>query len=290
MDESRLVIIGGSGVTDSPTFKDAEWKMVDTGIEGYSNGVVHYQQSENVAFIPRHGRNHEYSPSRVNYKANVMAAHLLGAKAIIATSAVGSFRDSIPLGSLVVASDYIDLTGRDDNFFGVGFTVHAGSKPAFSQELREILTRSGKSYFLRTSGAVYCCIPGDRFGTVAEGRLRSQPLGKAPGPGVVGMTVCPEAALAQQAGLHYAVACFPVDMDTDANHEGQTLEVMRELSKPECVPAYIDEVVRRTLDSMDRLKPLDQLEGNIIDAGGPPDSAPDSIRRLATRLKELSCK
>ena len=91
MDRNKIAIIGGSGVKDAPTFKNNEWKLVDTFYSnGFGDGKVEYQESDEVIFIPRHGHTKNFGPSRTQYGANLIAAKALGAKVVIATSAVGS--------------------------------------------------------------------------------------------------------------------------------------------------------------------------------------------------------
>ena len=283
----KVAIIGGSGVKDSPTFKDALWSEIDTAYRTTNHsGVINYQSSKDgVIFIPRHGKWPEiYGPSAINYAANLIAAKKLGAEAIVATSAVGSLQRLIRVESLVILEDYIDETGRNQNLYGVGFVVHVVRNPPFSPALREILCQVGQQFKERFKGvhekATCVVIPGDAFGTPAEGKRRSQYAD------IVGMTICPEAVMAQQLGLHYAVAAFPVDADFDANHEGATLEVMNRMSEAHRVPAFIDEVVKRVL-AVD-LGPVPGLKGNIIN-GNFRHIANPTLRATAEELVERYC-
>ena len=287
----KVAIIGGSGINDAPTFQGVEWKCLETNVlNGYGDGKIWYQENREVVFIPRHGghpeSNPRYSPSRTQYAANLVAAKMLGAQFVIGMSAVGSLRpDSIGIGSLVIPDDYIDESGRDDNIFEKGIVIHANPRPAFSPSLREILlgcAKEMKDQFPEIhEEAVYVTIPGDRFGTAAEGKKRALYAH------VVGMTGCPEAAMAVQLNLHYALVAFPVDVDSDANHEGQTLEVMRRLSSSEKVPAYVDRVIKRVL----KLEPtlLPQLKGNII-PGDLNLIENVVLRQAASELIEMYCR
>jgi len=288
----KVALIGGSGISDSPGFKDLEWKQFGTGIYRGPNadGIVYYQErSDGVVFIPRHGvSERRYGPAQTQYAANIVAAKMLGASVVIATSAVGSLhRDRIPLESLVVPDDFNDETGRDDNLFGFGMVVHANPRPAFSPELRHILIEEAKKgrYFRKVvEQGTYICIPGDRFGTTAEGKKRAKYAH------IVGMTACPEAALAIQAGLHYAVAAFPVDYDLDANHEGQTLQVMGRLSQPNRVPAYIERVIERAKIFAADTPLLPQLKGNIIPIKNVHQIENENLRAIAQELMEKYCQ
>jgi 5'-methylthioadenosine phosphorylase len=288
----KVALIGGSGISDSPGFKDLEWKQFGTGIYRgpKADGIVYYQErSDGVVFIPRHGiPERRYGPAQTQYAANIVAAKMLGASVVIATSAVGSyFPNQIPLESIVVVDSFVDETGRDDNLFGFGLVVHANPRPAFSPDLRQILIEEAKQrrYFKKVvEQGTYVCIPGDRFGTTAEGKKRAKYAH------IVGMTACPEAALAIQAGLHYAVAAFPVDYDLDANHEGQTLQVMGRLSQPNRVPAYLERVIEQAKVFAADAPFLPQLKGNIIPIKNVNQIENEKLRAIAQELMKKYCQ
>jgi 5'-methylthioadenosine phosphorylase len=293
--EHKVVILGGSGVEDSPLFNGVEWKSINTQLQvGVGDGVVPYQEQDSIIFIPRHGgvKDHpRYAPSATQYKANILAARVLGANTIIATSAVGSLNSRMRVGQVVVPHDYLDETGRSDTFFEKGVVVHASPRPAFSEDVQEILTYIVEESIGRLGfradeihdGGVYCTISGNRFGTESEGNKRSQYAD------LVGMTVCPEAALAMELGMHYAVACFVVDMDHDANHDGGTRKVMEELSQPEKVPAYITHVAQAAKVFAQTAPPLEQLKGNVI-PGNPKYIENEDLRAIARELMNTYCK
>lgn len=285
----KIAIIGGSGVQDSPRFQCLEWKQLGTDIirGEHADGIVYYQERDDgVIFIPRHGvPERRYGPAQTQYAANIAAVQSLGASVVIATSAVGSLRADIPLESLVIPDNVVDETGRDDNLFGFGLVVHANPRPAFSQQLREILIEEAQgNYFTQVVlGGIYVCIPGDRFGTTAEGKRRAQYAD------IVGQTICPEFAMAIQAGLHYAVAAFPVDFDTDANHEHGTLAVMERLSQPHRVPAYLGRVIERAKAFAENPPLLSQLKGNIIPATNLHQIKNEYLRAIARELMQKYC-
>lgn len=291
-ENPTIAFIGGSGVKDSPFLEEAKWDFVKTNVaRGTGNdGTVWYQRAGNVVFIPRHGRHDgEYklrrSPNNTQYAANIVAAYALGARVVVATSAVGSLNSGIKPESVVVPHDYIDESGRDDNLFGNGIVVHTSPRPAFSEGLRGILLGCANEIpdFEVHDGGIYVTIPGDRFGTAAEGKKRA---GYAD---LVGMTCNPEAPLAMQAGMHYAMAAFPVDMDLDANHEGGTMEIMGRMSEPHIIPAYMAAVAKKTTEFARDAPPLEQLRGNII----PVDLAQVSnlkLRKIAEHLHQTYCR
>ncbi|MBN1544499.1 MTAP family purine nucleoside phosphorylase [Candidatus Woesearchaeota archaeon] len=289
MDNCKTLLLGGSGIDDMPSFRDLEWNACRTGYATpYSDGVVWYKERDDgIIFIPRHGmKGRRFGPSRTQYAANLMAARLLGVRFVIATSAVGSMhKRSVKVGSLFVPSDYVDETGRDDNLFGSGIIVHANPHPAFSEGLRRVLKKAYAEHRDVFSGELgegtYVCIPGDRFGTRAEGRKRAD-YGD-----VVGMTVCPEASMALQLAMHYAVAAFPVDYNFDANHGAQTEKVMKGLFRPEGVPRYLEDVVGE-VKCLAYLPP-DQLVNNIIvDDPGRIDNR--FLRSIADDIIRMYCE
>ncbi len=285
--DGKLAIIGGSGINDSPEFRDAEWQIVETiHSNGFGNGRVEYQESDGVIFFPRHGR-HEtvrYSPSTTQYGANLIAARMLGATTVVAFSCVGSLKEHIRVKDLVVPDDFWDDSRRDDNLFGVGLVVHANPNPAFSEGLRRILFSESFGLFPSVhQTAVYVTIPGDRFGTRAEGRMRSQYAD------IVGMTLSPEASMAMQLGMHYACAAFPVDRNTDANHEGETVRIMHEMGP--AVQRYVHALLPPAKEFARDPPKLAQLLGNIIP--GKMERVPGycpALGRIAEELVQKYCR
>ncbi|MBI4453074.1 hypothetical protein HY636_00350 [Candidatus Woesearchaeota archaeon] len=255
-------------------------------------GVIEYKEKDGVIFIPRHGHSVRYGPSCSQYAANLIAAKALGANVVIATSAVGSLRSqTIKLEDLVVPHDYVDESGRNDNIWGVGLVIHFNPRPAFSEGLRKILIECAKegAYFNNVhEHGVYVTIPGDRFSSSAEGMKRSTYAD------IIGMTANPEAQFAMQLGLEYAVAAFPVDYDSDANHEQGTLEIMRRLSEPHRVPVYLSNVIQRTKDYVAEwytrgTKSIDQLNGGLIPCNlGLIQNS--HLRKIAEELVRTYCR
>ncbi|AJF60973.1 TPA: hypothetical protein HA239_04570 [Candidatus Woesearchaeota archaeon] len=240
MAENRVVVIGGSGVHDSPGFKEAVWETLDLGTP---YGRIEYQEREDgVVFIPRHGHNVKYAPHLTQYIENSLAAAHLG-DVVIATSAVGTYHpEKIKVKGLVIPDDYIDMTtGRKSDPYGEGITVHANPRPAFTEEVRKILLESGKKHSHAfngvTDGGTYLTMDGSRFGTRAEGNMRAYYADLA------GMTCNPEAEIMMYLDMPYALAAFVVDEDVDADHELSTMAVMKELSQPDKVPAFIETAI-----------------------------------------------
>src|SRR3989338_6102899 len=260
----KIAIIGGSGIKDSPQFRDVEWKSFDTKYSnGWGDGIVDYQQNDEVIFIPRHGRDEtcRYLPSRAQYGANLIAAKELCATVVVAISAVGSLVREINVRDLVIPNDQKNDSGRDSNFYGVGFGIHGNPmKPSpFSEAVRTALIEEGNLHFQQVhKHGVYVTIPGDFFGTPIEGRTRAQYAE------IVGMTLFPEVEMAIQLDLHYGCAAIPVDNNLDASHEDSTIRNMTELS--EVVPAFVSGAIKRLRPLAADPPKLEQLMGNIIPA------------------------
>ncbi|HDM92508.1 MAG TPA: S-methyl-5'-thioinosine phosphorylase [Candidatus Korarchaeota archaeon] len=203
-------IIGGSGFYE--LLEEPQRLLVDTpfGQVKISVGVL---EGREVAFIARHGERHEIPPFMVNYRANILALRMLGVVRILATNAVGAINPELTPGTIVIPDDFIDFTKcRATTFYDgktkirvgdriVGGVVHVSMTPStYCPELRRVLLEAGKELGLEVvDGGVYVCAEGNRFETPAEIRAF-----RVLGGDVVGMTGCPEAALAREVAACYA--------------------------------------------------------------------------------------
>ncbi|MFZ9098622.1 MAG: 5'-methylthioadenosine phosphorylase, partial [Burkholderiaceae bacterium] len=126
MTEASVGIIGGSGVYDLDGLQNPRWVSVDTPFGQPSDDLLlGTLDGVSLAFLPRHGRGHRYTPSTVNYRANVWALKSLGVHSVVSLSAVGSLREDIAPGTLVLVDQFIDRThGRVGSFFGPGLVAH----------------------------------------------------------------------------------------------------------------------------------------------------------------------
>ncbi len=212
---------------------------------------------------------------------------MLGANVVIGTSAVGSLNEDIHVEDLVIPDDYIDESNRYDNVFGKGIIVHANPIPAFSISLRDVLEGAAyehaKAFNHIHMTGTYICIPGDRFGTGAEGFKRAEYAH------IVGMTLCPKAAIAIQLNMHYACAAFVVDNNYDANHSSGTLEVMHRLSQPESVPAFMETAIEKAKIFAEDPGPVYQLKGNVI-PGNTNRIINPHLRKIAKELIKQYCE
>ena len=208
---SRLGVIGGSGLYDMPGLTDVHRVCVETPYGLPSDDVVTGTlEGTRTAFLPRHGRGHRFTPSEVNYRANIWALKKLGCDFVVSVSAVGSMKESIPPGMLVVVDQFIDRTvARPRTFFGDGLVGHVPFGDPVCETLRKMLLASARATKAPVQdGGTYICIEGPTFSTKAESRLF-----RTWGVDVIGMTNMPEARLAREAGMSYATLALATDYD-----------------------------------------------------------------------------
>jgi 5'-methylthioadenosine phosphorylase len=206
-----LAVIGGSGVYELEEANQREVFEVETPF-GRPSGAVHKSRigQTDVLFLARHGVGHVYSPTSVPYRANVFALKELGATHLISLSAVGSLREELAPRSIVIPDQIIDRTvQRQHSFFGSGVVAHVGLAEPFCTHLRAALGGAAElvGRAVRRDGT-YVCIEGPQFSTRAESRLY-----RSWGATVIGMTAMPEARLAREAGLCYAMLAMVTDYD-----------------------------------------------------------------------------
>src|SRR5829696_8656040 len=206
-----LAVIGGSGVYHLEDADQREIIEVETPF-GRASGPVHKTRIDqtDVLFLARHGRGHVYSPTSVPYRANVFALRKLGATHLISLSAVGSLRDELPPRSLVTPDQIIDRTvHRQHTFFESGVVAHVGLAEPFCTCLRASLGEAAAlANHPARGGGTYLCIEGPQFSTRAESQLY-----RSWGATVIGMTAMPEARLAREAGLCFAMLAMVTDYD-----------------------------------------------------------------------------
>ena len=206
-----LAVIGGSGVYDLEGVEQHEIIEVVTPF-GPASGPVHKTRisGKDILFLARHGVGHVYSPTTVPYRANVFGLKELGATHLLSLSAVGSLWEELPPRALVTPDQIIDRTvHREHSFFGSGVVAHVGLAEPFCGDLRAAMGEAAELVgrpVLRDG--TYVCIEGPQFSTRAESRLY-----RSWGAAVIGMTAMPEARLAREAGLCYAMLAMVTDYD-----------------------------------------------------------------------------
>lgn len=226
-----LGVIGGSGLYDIPAITDKETVEIDTPFGSPSSPIViGTLGGRRVAFLARHGIGHWISPSEVNYRANIYALKKLGAPSIVSISACGSLRADYVPGDIVIPDQLFDFTRiRPRSFFGEGLVVHVGVADPFctdlSSQLHQAVVKAGANVHM---GGTLITIEGPRFSTKAESNTF-----RAWGMSIIGMTACPEAFLAREAGICYATMAHVTDYDVwHVSEEAVSVEmVVRTLMK-----------------------------------------------------------
>ncbi len=212
MEKSNLIgVIGGSGFYKLDGLKVIDQKVVETPYGMPSSPyIIGTYEGKTIAFLARHGLNHQYIPSDVNYQANIYGFKLLGVEEIYSFSAVGSLQELYKPGDFVIIDQFFDRTKkRLDTFFGGGVVAHVGfGQPVCPVMRQRILTASKGLDVAVHDGGAYVCMEGPAFSTLAES-LFYQRQGFA----VIGMTNLTEAKLAREAEICYASIAMVTDYD-----------------------------------------------------------------------------
>ncbi|SDU18832.1 S-methyl-5'-thioadenosine phosphorylase [Desulfobacula phenolica] len=209
----KIGIIGGSGLDDPDILKDPEKLDISTEYGVPSSFLLSGKINDvETVILSRHGRNHQFSPTQVNNRANIKALQHAGVTHIIATTACGSLREQIDRGHLVVLDQFIDFTRFRKNTFADSFengAVHTAMAHPFDEGLRKKLYETAKKLDLEVhdKGCVVT-IEGPRFSTVAESKMF-----RIWGADVINMSTAPEAMLANEAGIPYAAVAMSTDYD-----------------------------------------------------------------------------
>jgi 5'-methylthioadenosine phosphorylase len=215
----QIGVIGGSGLYDMPEISDKTTQSLDTPFGRPSGDVViGTLRGKRVAFLPRHGLGHVYSPSAVPYRANIYALKSLGVRYIISVSACGSLREDFAPGDIVIPDQVYDNTRaeRGRSFFDKDLVAHVSVADPFCSELSEVLFQaSQKAGATVHRGGTFVTIEGPRFSTRGESQIFRQ-LGCS----IVGMTACPEVFLAREAEIGYATMAHITDYDVWHKEEG----------------------------------------------------------------------
>jgi 5'-methylthioadenosine phosphorylase len=223
MTRTVLGIIGGSGVYDMDGLKDAHWGRVTSPWGAPSDELLFGRLSAvDMIFLPRHGRGHVHSPTSINYRANIDALKRAGATDIISVSACGSLREDLSPGTFVIADQFIDRThAREKSFFGPGFVAHVSMAHPVCPKLAGALFEAAREEGINCAkGGTYLAMEGPQFSTLAESNLY-----RSWGCSVIGMTAMPEAKLAREAELPYAIVAMVTDYDCwHEEHEHVTVD------------------------------------------------------------------
>ena len=212
MDAIHIGVIGGSGLYDMPELSDVEERRIDTPFGPPSDAIrIGTLAGQRVAFIARHGRGHVHTPTEVPYRANIFALKTLGVQQVISVSACGSLRESKAPGHVVVPDQLVDWTrdNRGRSFFGDGLVVHVSAADPFCANLSAMIADAvAEAGGTVHRGGTFITSEGPRFATRAESALY-----RSWGYDIIGMTTSPEAFLAREAEMCYAVMAHVTDYD-----------------------------------------------------------------------------
>ncbi len=231
MENIEYGIIGGSGLYQMPGFEQAQRVTLKTPFGDPSDAyVVGTTSGRRVAFLPRHGEGHRILPSELNFRANIYGFKLLGARAILSASAVGSLQQKYRPGDILIPDQFVDRTRhRPDTFFGDGIVAHVSFADPFCPRLRAQLLDACRKLDLPVhDGGTYLCMEGPQFSTRAESDLY-----RSWGMDVIGMTNLQEAKLAREAEICYATMALVTDYDCwHPDHDSVRIEdVLRILNQ-----------------------------------------------------------
>ena len=280
---AEIGIIGGSGLYEIDGLHQVKRVTLATPFGSPSSPVVLGQlDGVRVAFLSRHGRGHRLSPSEINYRANVYALKAIGVRRVISVSAVGSMKDSVKPGDVVLPDQFIDLTKRRfSTFFEGGVVAHVAFGDPVCASLATSLLGAGRSVgAIVHQGGTYLCMEGPQFSTKAESNLYRQW-----GVSVIGMTNMPEAKLAREAELCYATVALVTDYDCWHEIEGPvTVEaILATLCANVALAKRLLRAAVKSAASVTSCPCQQALEHAIVTA---PDRIPAGLRRKLALLTE----
>ena len=262
MAEELIGVIGGSGLGDGLVehIKGAESWEIDTPFGKPSGPImVGWLGARKVAFINRHGLGHTLCPSEVPYAANVFALKKLGVTTLIASAAVGSLQQDIAPKELVVVDQFIDKTfRRQSSFFADLGAVHCEFSHPCCERLRRRIVETAKDISAVTHDkGTYVCMEGPQFSTRAESLMHRQWGGD-----LIGMTAMPEAKLAREAQMCYALIALASDYDCWKEHDSS-------IGKHELLKEIIGNLTAATANAIELIKVVLSIDGDLCDDSCP---------------------
>jgi len=223
--QAKIGIIGGSGLYEMEGISEVEEIRITTPFGEPSDAIALGSfEGVRIAFVPRHGRGHRLSPSEIPAKANIYALKSLGVERIISVTAVGSLKEEIVPPDLVIPDQLIDRTkGRDSTFFADGIVAHIAFAEPFCPVLSQVLFQAATKAEAKVhKGGIHLAMEGPQFSTRAESQLY-----RFWGAHIISMTVLPEAKLAREAEMCYAVLAIVTDCDCwHPSYESVTTEII----------------------------------------------------------------
>ena len=281
-------IIGGSGLYEIEGLEDAQWIAIDTPWGEPSDEILcGTLGGVKVRFLPRHGRGHPITPTELNARANIDALKRAGCTDIVAISAVGSLREELEPGRFAVVDQFIDRTfARPSTFFTSGFVTHVSMADPTCERLSEMCAKALSACKGKVAvGATYLAMEGPQFSTRAESRMYRQW-----GADIIGMTGMPEAKLAREAELPYALVGMVTDYDCWREDDAvDVAEVVKQMGENgELARAMVVKLIE-SLPKKRKASPIDTvLDTAVITA--PEEQDPDVMAKLDAVGKRLFAK
>ena len=279
-------VIGGSGLYRLDALEESEWLPVSSAFGKPSDEILFGRIGDlNLRFLPRHGRGHRIPPGEINARANIDALKRSGCTDILAISAIGSLQEHLAPGQFVAVDQFIDrTTGRPSSFFGEGLTAHVSMAdpvcPRLSAMAADAVEASGGTV---ARGGTYLAMEGPQFSTRAESRLYRQR-----GADVIGMTAMPEARLAREAELPYALLGMVTDYDCWRG-EGEAVDIGEVVAQMRANGDLARRTVERFVAALPPRRepsPIDTaLDGAVLTA--PDARDPDMLIRLEAIMARM---
>lgn len=254
MREARIGIIGGSGLYEMEGLTGLKETKVKTPFGDPSDKfILGALKGIPLVFLPRHGKGHRILPTEINFRANIYGMKKLGVERIISVSAVGSMKEDIRPGDIVIPDQFYDHTKRRiSTFFGEGIVAHVGMADPVCPDLSSILYNAGASVGTTLhKGGTYLCIEGPQFSTKGESYIY-----RKWGVDVIGMTNVTEAKLAREAEICYATLALVTDYDCwHESEEAVTVEAVIKVLKQnvETAKRIIKEAILKVTEKRDCL-------------------------------------
>lgn len=265
-------IIGGSGLYAIEGLEDAQWIAIESPWGKPSDEVLCGRIGDvRVRFLPRHGRGHPISPSELNSRANIDVLKRAGCTDLLAISAVGSLREEIEPGRFAIVEQFIDrTTRRESSFFGSGLVAHVSMADPVCPRLSEMMAKAIKGAKGKVAtGATYLAMEGPQFSTRAESRMYREW-----GADVIGMTAMPEAKLAREAELPYALIGMVTDYD--CWRDGEAVDVGQVVAQMQINSQLARDAVVKFINALPagrQASPIDHaLEDAVITAPDKHDA------------------
>ena len=260
----KIAVIGGSGLYDINNPSEAEELNIVTPWGETSDSILKTEEEgHDIYFLSRHGRGHLIAPSEINFRANIYALKFLGVDWIISVSAVGSLKENIPPGMIILPDQFLDFTkNRESTFFSEGIVAHVPMAKPVSEVLSNALKDACDVLDIPCGfGGTYVCIEGPQFSSLAESNFY-----RSLDADVIGMTNMPEAKLAREAEICYSTLALSTDYDCwHPDHDSVTVDQVIETmnSNVENAKAVIKQVIKEFPKNKDDYIE-NALKGSII--------------------------